>query len=374
MLRFGTKRYLTHEVPCPILFLLRTEEKNVKFGIFDHLDRREEPIHQLYRDRLSFAEACDKAGFHGYHIAEHHQTPLGMAPSPNVYLAALAERTKRMRIASMVHLLPLYEPIRLIEEICMLDHLSGGRFDLGIGRGVSPYETGYYGITPQESRVRFEEMIEIVLRGLTSESVSYESLRYKYYDVPMALRPMQQPYPPLWFGALSNDSLDQAARFGCHIVVGGPREVVKRAIDAYPGFWEKNREAKWRKLSPVKTPFKGLWKRVLIADSDREAEALAAKAFDYHMNHLALLWKKWGGLPGVYIESAEKAVATGHVVAGKAETVRDRLGEELAATGADYLMVSMAFGNLSHEQAMGSLAGFAGTVMPALEKRAALVK
>jgi alkanesulfonate monooxygenase SsuD/methylene tetrahydromethanopterin reductase-like flavin-dependent oxidoreductase (luciferase family) len=291
-----------------------------------------------------------------------------MAPSPNVYLAALAERTTRMRVASMVHLLPLYEPVRLIEEICMLDHLSGGRFDLGIGRGVSPYETGYYGITPQESRVRFEEMLEIVLKGLTRESLSHESLRFRYYDVPMALRPMQQPYPPLWFGALSNDSLDQAARYGCHIVVGGPRDVVKRAIAAYPGFWEKNRDAPWRKLSPVTTPFRGLWKRVLIGESARAAEALATQAFDYHMNHLSLLWKKWGGLPGVYVESAEKAVASGHVVAGTPESVRDRLGEEVAATGADYLMVSMAFGNLIHAQAMNSLAGFTETVMPALAK------
>jgi alkanesulfonate monooxygenase SsuD/methylene tetrahydromethanopterin reductase-like flavin-dependent oxidoreductase (luciferase family) len=87
-----------------------------------------------------------------------------------------------------------------------------------------------------------------------------------------------------------------------------------------------------------------------------------------------LLWKKWGGLPGVYVESAEKAVATGHVVAGKAETVRDRLGEEVAATGADYLMVSMAFGNLSHAQALNSLSGFRETVMPALAKEAAPAK
>jgi len=346
----------------------------MKFGVFDHIDRREIPIHALYRDRLNFAEAADEAGFYGYHIAEHHQTPLGMAPSPSVYLAALAERTKRIRVASMVHLLPLYEPIRLIEEICMLDHLSGGRFDLGVGRGVSPYETGYFGVTPQESRVRFEEMLEIVLKGLTNDALSHESLRYRFYDVPMALRPMQFPYPPLWFGALSNDSLDQASRYGCHIAVGGPTEVVKKAIAAYPGFWEKNKDQPWRRLSPTKQPLMALWKRIVIADNDREAQSLAAKAFDYHMNHLSLLWRKWGGLPGVYIESAEKAVAQGAILAGKPETVRDRLAEEAAATGANYLMLGMAWGSLTHEQAMRTLAGVAETVMPAFSREAAPAK
>jgi alkanesulfonate monooxygenase SsuD/methylene tetrahydromethanopterin reductase-like flavin-dependent oxidoreductase (luciferase family) len=346
----------------------------MKFGIFDHIDRREGPIHALYRDRLNFAEACDKAGFYGYHIAEHHQTPLGMAPSPNVYLAALAERTKRMRVASMVHLLPLYEPIRLIEEICMLDHLSGGRFEFGIGRGVSPYETGYFGVTPQESRIRFEEMLEIVLKGLTNDSFSHDSMRYKLYDVPMALRPMQQPHPPLWFGALSSDSLDQAARYGCNLVCGGPTDVVGKAIADYGLYWDKHKDKPWRKLSPVKAPFLGLWKRVVIAETDRAAQTLAAKAFDYHMNHLSLLWKKWGGLPGVYVPSAEEAVAHGHVCAGSPETVRDKLAEEVAATGANYLMVGMAFGTISHQQSLDSLAGFAETVMPALSKEFAPAK
>jgi len=338
----------------------------MKFGIFDHLDQRGVAIHELYKDRLAFVEAADKAGFYGYHLAEHHQTPLGMAPSPNVYLAAVASRTKRMRIGSLVHVLPLYEPIRLIEEICMLDHLSDGRFDLGIGRGVSPYETGYWGVTPQESRVRFEEVLEIVLKGLTGDSLSHESLRYRYFEVPMALGPMQQPYPPLWFGALSSDSLDQAARYGCNIVCAGPTQVIKNAISAYPALWDKHRDKPWRRVSPVKTPLMAMWKRVVIADSAAEAERLGTAAFGYHMEHLARLWKKWGGLPGVYFDTAEQALAHGAFLAGTPEAVRDRLAEEVAATGANYLICGIAWGNLSHAQSMRSLALFAEHVMPRL--------
>ncbi len=107
----------------------------MKFGIFDHLDRRDQPLGQFYDDRLEMAAAYEAAGFYSYHIAEHHATPLGMAPSPNVFLAAVARCTTTLRFGPLVYLLPMYHPVRLAEEICMLDHLSGGRLDVGVGVG-----------------------------------------------------------------------------------------------------------------------------------------------------------------------------------------------------------------------------------------------
>ena len=113
----------------------------MKFGVFDHMDDRGVPLGQLYSDRLALAEAYDRSGLYGYHLAEHHSTPLGCAASPGLFLAAMAQRTSRLRFGPLVYLLPFYHPLRLIEEICMLDQMSGGRFELGIGRGVSPFET-----------------------------------------------------------------------------------------------------------------------------------------------------------------------------------------------------------------------------------------
>src|SRR5215211_6896638 len=115
------------------------------FGVFDHLDHSGVPLQTYYEDRLTIIEAYDRAGFYAYHLAEHHSTPLGMAPSPSVFLSAVAQRTKRLRFGPMVYALPLHHPLRLIEEICMLDHLSGGRLDIGFGRGSSPIELAYYG-------------------------------------------------------------------------------------------------------------------------------------------------------------------------------------------------------------------------------------
>src|SRR5712672_616129 len=117
----------------------------MKFGIFDHIDDAGVPLGQLYADRLTIAEAYDRAGFHGYHVAEHHTTPLGAAASPALIFAALSQRTTKLRFGPLVYLLPFYHPLRLIEEVCMIDQLSGGRFQLGVGRGVSMYETAAYG-------------------------------------------------------------------------------------------------------------------------------------------------------------------------------------------------------------------------------------
>src|SRR6267378_7500114 len=119
---------------------------SVEFGVFDHLDRNDLPLHDYYEQRLQVIEAFDRCGFYAYHVAEHHFTPLGMAPSPSVFLSAIAQRTSRLRFGPLVYALPLHHPLRVLEEICMLDQLSRGRFELGVGRGISPIETAYYGI------------------------------------------------------------------------------------------------------------------------------------------------------------------------------------------------------------------------------------
>ena len=126
----------------------------MKFGVFDHLDRGDLPLKDYYEARLKLIEAYDQGGFYAYHVAEHHSTPLGMAPSPSVFLAAVAQRTRRLRFGPLVYALPLYHPIRLIEEICMLDQISGGRLEIGFGRGASSTETSFYGLDPAKARQR----------------------------------------------------------------------------------------------------------------------------------------------------------------------------------------------------------------------------
>src|SRR5436190_21116780 len=177
----------------------------VEFGVFDHVDRGETSMAELYASRLALVEAYDAAGFRGYHVAEHHATSLGMAPSPGIYLAAVAQRTRRLRFGPLVYSLPLYTPLRLIEEICMLDQLSGGRFELGVGRGIVPYELAYCGINFMDAQEIYEESLEIILAGLRGGRLTHQGRHYTYRGVPMELECVQKPHPPLWQGVVRPD-------------------------------------------------------------------------------------------------------------------------------------------------------------------------
>src|SRR3954468_21219159 len=161
----------------------------MQFGVFDHLDRNDMPLRDFYESRLKIAEAYDRHGFYAYHIAEHHSTPLGMAASPSVFLAAVAQRTKRLRFGPMVYALPLYHPLRMIEEICMLDQMSHGRLDIGFGRGSSPTEISYYGQDPDQAQAMYAEALEIIVKGLTQPSLTHHGKFFQFDNVPMELTP-----------------------------------------------------------------------------------------------------------------------------------------------------------------------------------------
>src|SRR5271155_5125063 len=143
------------------------------FGVFDHMDRSGKDLAAQYAERLALIEAYDRAGFRGYHLAEHHSTPLGLSPSPSVLLAAASQRTKSIRLGPLVYTLSLYHPLRLLGEICMLDSLSGGRLDVGIGRGISPIELGFYGVDSQQAQEMYVEASQILFQGLTSERLTF---------------------------------------------------------------------------------------------------------------------------------------------------------------------------------------------------------
>ena len=247
----------------------------VSFGLFDWIDRGQTPLHQLYAERLQLLEAADAAGFLCYHLAEHHATPLGMAPSPALFLSAAAQRTRRIRLGPLVYLLPLYNPLRLIEEICMLDHLSGGRLELGLGRGVSPYELGYFGIDAAETRAMFHETLEVLVAGLTHARLTFAGQYYRYHDVPMELHPLQQPYPPLWYPTHNPESVRYAARHGYNFVGHGPATHVRQHVDLYWQTWEAHRQDLGRLNGHVAVPKVGLVRLIVVADSDDEALAMA---------------------------------------------------------------------------------------------------
>jgi alkanesulfonate monooxygenase SsuD/methylene tetrahydromethanopterin reductase-like flavin-dependent oxidoreductase (luciferase family) len=334
----------------------------MKFGVFDHMDRSGGDLHKQFADRLNLIELYERAGFHAYHIAEHHATPLGMAPSPSVFLAAVAQRTKTLRFGPLVYTVNLYHPLRLIDEICMLDQLSGGRLELGLGRGISPYEVGYYGVDPATGPERFAEASEVILKGLTQDRLDHHGKYFTFKDVPMEMRPLQRPYPPLWYGAASLESADRLAKHGYNTVVGMKAEGV--------GAFTARFRAAWKELGrdEAQLPLMGLSRHILVGDTDKEAHSTAKRAFLLWYDALIHLWRAHGvGLPRQLIpEKFEDALDQGYIVAGSPSTVRERMKRDNNTAGINYCLCRLAFGDLSFEESKHSLELFAKEVMPAL--------
>ena len=331
----------------------------MEFGVFDHVDDSGLPLAEHLEGRLRLAEAYDRLGFHCYHVAEHHGTPLGLAPSPGILFAALSQRTRRLLFGPMVYLLPLYHPLRLIEEVAMLDALSNGRFQLGIGRGVSPIEQGFYGIDMAEQRDRYDEALEIVLKGLSSDVLDHRGRFHSFDRVPMALRPVQRPHPPLWYGAGSPDSIRWCARNGVNMVTLALGDRVRQATDLYRSEWAGAASA---------IPCMGVSRHIVVAPNDTEAKELARPAYARWRRSMAKLWEDRGtGFPlgGHLPMEWDDAEAMGHGCAGSPETVRAFVEREVADGDINYFVSALAFGDMPMDAATRSAELFAAEVMPA---------
>jgi alkanesulfonate monooxygenase SsuD/methylene tetrahydromethanopterin reductase-like flavin-dependent oxidoreductase (luciferase family) len=337
-------------------------DRVVKFGVFDHMDRSQDDLGGQYADRLTLIEAYDGGGLHCYHMAEHHGTPLGLAPSPNVFLAAAAQRSRRLRLGTLVNTMAMYHPLRLAEEVCMLDHLTAGRFEFGLGRGISPIELGFYGLSVEEANGRFAECREIVLEALVCERLTYHGTHYHFEDVPIVMHPRQSPRPPLWYGISRASSCEWAAANDVNAVMnGGPREV---------GALTAAYRAEWARIGkPAEAlPLLGASRHIVLADSDAQALAVAEAAYLQWRASLLLLWVQRGvSAPHIaYPASAAEAIAEGYLFAGTPQTVRGQIAAEIDSTSINYMLCRFAFGQMPLEATLHSVELFAEQVLPAL--------
>ena len=335
----------------------------MEFGVFDHLDRGAVPLAEFYEARLRQIEAYDQAGFYSYHLAEHHATPLGMAPSPSVFLAAVAQRTKRLRFGPLVYALPLYHPLRLIEEICMLDQMSRGRLDMGFGRGVSPKEHEYYGQDFEDAPRVYAEALEIVTRGLSNKVLNFEGEFFRFREVPMELEPLQKPYPPIWYGAHSTDSAARAARLGLNLVSLDTAAETRALAERYKSVWHETHPG------ALQMPKIGLGRFVIVAKTEDEALRVARRAYPVWYRSFNYLFERYDIIPAnPRPPDFDSIQSIGKGVAGTPEIVTEFLRSQLAETGANYLLGQFAFGDLSLDETLTSLDLFARHVMPELRR------
>ncbi|MGE5538206.1 MAG: LLM class flavin-dependent oxidoreductase [Gemmatimonas sp.] len=333
---------------------------DLKFGIFDHLDRAKREIAELYEERLKLVEQYDRSGFYAYHLAEHHSTPLGMAPSPSVFLASVAQHTRTLRFGPLVYLLPLYHPIRLAEEISMLDQLSRGRLDVGVGRGRSPIELMLYASDFAKGQEIFDECLAVLQQAMRDDHINFSGKHFNFRDVPVELRPVQKPHPPFWYGVGSPDSADEIAAKGFNAVtLAKPEVAAEIARHYYAGLARAGLSG--RRM--------GICRFVVVGETDAEAKALANRAYPVWHESFFELFKRFNQKPQqAWPNDFEVMQSLGLAVAGAPATVAAVLGDQLRLTGANYLVSQLVFGDMTPSESARSVDLFASKVMPALLK------
>ncbi len=246
----------------------------MKVGVLQFFGWRDRsvPLEDVYTRALDRIEVMDRTGYDAVWLAEHHFSGYSVCPSVHVMGAHVAGRTQNLRIGMAVTLAAFYHPLRIAEEIALLDVLTGGRVNWGAGRGFDPREFEVFGVPPEESAERFREAVEIVLAAWTNERLSYEGRFHRYTDVEVLPKPYQRPHPPTWVAATSPSAIAWAAERGYTILMDphSSHPHITRKLLAYQEGLEKAGHPVEGRQIPV-------GRLVAVADTDAEAEAIARR-------------------------------------------------------------------------------------------------
>jgi alkanesulfonate monooxygenase SsuD/methylene tetrahydromethanopterin reductase-like flavin-dependent oxidoreductase (luciferase family) len=348
------------------------EDETVRLAIWSTTTRRENSTHQeMFRRQLEEVELAERIGIDQIWFFEHHLQPTAPVPSPNLLIAAAARTTRRIRFSSMVNILPFRHPLLVAEEAAMLDNLTEGRLDMGLGRGLRPPEFEAFGVDQQQSREMFLESFEIIRRVWADENFVH---RGKYWtvqkDAPLSPPLVQRPHPPFLVSAQSEESLRWAAQ---HDI---PFAQIDSMVDQAMRDQALYREVQTAQgYAPM--PRLYLMREIYVADSDARAHAEARP-------YLLQYWELWnrytqftrgGKLPDSYnfwrrqapmlhAMSFEEIVANDMVILGNAERVANailRLSSQLDLMG---LAMIFKLGAMPYDMVERSMRAFGEEVVP----------
>jgi alkanesulfonate monooxygenase SsuD/methylene tetrahydromethanopterin reductase-like flavin-dependent oxidoreductase (luciferase family) len=198
--------------------------RRIRFGLwydFRNPSQWQQPYDRLYGETLDQIAWGENHGFDDVWLSEHHFIDDGYLPSILPIAAAIGARTKRIRIASGVLLMPFHNPVRLAEDIAVVDVISGGRFELGVGVGFKLEEFDSFGVSFRERGSRTNQSLDIIRRLLSGETVTYKSDFFNFKNIKVTPEPIQKPHPPIWLGGFTSAALRRAARYGDGFTVPG---------------------------------------------------------------------------------------------------------------------------------------------------------
>ena len=234
---------------------------------------------QPYADMLACLPRAEDLGYHSMFMVSHHAQKDGLCPGPLIACAGAAAVTRRMRIGTGVLLVPLYAPLKLAEDIAVLDNLSGGRFVFGVAPGYVAAEFAAHGIPRDERIGRFEEALDLMTRAWTEDTFSFDGRYYQVPETRMTPKPLQAPYPPIWYGVSAPGSLRRAARRHAMQIMS-PRHGPEELLQHYQPYEEEAARIGWT------IPERPIMRTVYIAETKAKAEAIAAPALNYLFTEL----------------------------------------------------------------------------------------
>jgi alkanesulfonate monooxygenase SsuD/methylene tetrahydromethanopterin reductase-like flavin-dependent oxidoreductase (luciferase family) len=346
---------------------------------------------RTYAEHLDAWEEMDKLGFDGVGFNEHHTSPYGLMNSPNLLAASAAQRTKRLKLLIYGNLLPIHDPLRLAEELSMLDCLSNGRLISGFARGI-PREHNVFNVAQSESRARFEEAWEIIRRAWTEEVFSYEGRFWQYRDVALWPRPVQQPHPPVWVPVTaSRETIEWAGKHNIPITPGasphrGVREDVTR-------FYAQQLERHGHRITPDHLviqadayvadtkqqavdeygPYTLYFNRTLfshgnITERDLQAQTgyVAPSSMDYlRPENLQFVSGNRERYRSMTLEGIREQAE--HLPWGTPDEIVERITSAADHAGANIVMLWLNRGAMPHEMFMNQIRRIASDVLPKLQ-------
>ncbi|MGZ3410587.1 MAG: LLM class flavin-dependent oxidoreductase [Xanthobacteraceae bacterium] len=339
----------------------------------------------VYDKHIRLAQELDEAGWHSYFVIEHQNSPVGRITAPTVFLTAVARATKRLRIGAMMWQLPFYHPIRLAQEVAMLDQLSRGRVEFGTGIGVHEHEFIRWGVDYYQRAAMAGEVLDIVKRAWTQDEVTFQGKYWKFDEALPQPKPYQQPYPPIWAAVHSDPAIEFAAKNNYNVAQNlDTDEVIARKFDLFRKIW---RECK----HPGPMPRVFLQRQVHVAETDAKAhneakqflatrEGGAVPVGGGPIEKTRIGWgthargmgkdserpddKARGETMTKARESYDYALDKGIAIVGSPETVIRRLEEGKKRIGYDIFCTNHEIGKMPEELVMNSIRLFGKHVVP----------
>jgi alkanesulfonate monooxygenase SsuD/methylene tetrahydromethanopterin reductase-like flavin-dependent oxidoreductase (luciferase family) len=321
------------------------------FSVMDHHPAEARSVAEYYAQLFRTSEAAEVLGYDTLFVAEHHFHEYGVVPNPAVMLAALAQKTRRIRLGSAISTLTFHNPLIVAESYAMVDVLSEGRLVLGVGSGYLKHEFAGFGVSTEEKRARFDETLMLVRRLLAGERVTHRGAFHSIEDVALNVRPVQRPTPPVYVAALAREASYHIGRQG-NRVMAIPYATATNLTDV--GELQKAYRTGQSEGGHEAGEDDAIYSfHCHVAESDEVARKNAAGPFDRYV--ATRLYARR--------QTYDDVQASGLALFGSAETVAGKVSE-IARMGIGHIALLMDFGLMPEELVRRSMRAFVEKVMP----------